>query len=240
MQDTTIKVWDLPLRLFHWLLVFTVAISYLSVKTDWLDVDFHWYAGLVITFLWLFRLSWGFVGTSTAKFVQFFPTPRKLLSYFSRSWQGVGHTPTGALSVFALLLLLAGMITTGVLASDDITLQGPLAKYIDEAFSDQMSEWHSLLFNVLLGLIVLHVLAIVFYGLFKKDNLLTPMIHGKKSVPLSTSLTLPQINQRLGWRLLFSLLLSGALTWLLFSPQAHAIFYHPPPAPVAPASQHAW
>jgi cytochrome b len=240
MQDTTIKVWDLPLRLFHWLLVITVAISYLSVKTDWLDVDIHWYAGLTVTFLWLFRLSWGFIGTSTARFSQFFPTPGKLLSYFSRSWQGVGHTPTGALSVIALLLLLAGMITTGVLASDDITLQGPLAKYIDEAFSDQMSEWHSLLFNVLLGLIVLHVLAIVFYWLFKKDDLLTPMIHGKKSVPLSASLTLKPINKSLGWRLLLSLLIAGALTWLLFSPQAHTFFYQAPPAPVAPASQHAW
>lgn len=240
MQDTIIKVWDLPLRLFHWLLVFTVAISYLSMKTDWLDVDFHWYAGLAITFLWLFRLSWGFVGTSTAKFAQFFPTPRRLTSYFRRTWDGVGHTPTGAASVIALLLLLAGMIATGIFASDDVTLQGPLAKYTDEALSDQMSEWHSLLFNVLLCLIVLHVLAIVFYGLFKKDNLLTPMIHGKKSVPLSTSLTLPPINQRLGWRLLFSLLLSGALTWLLFSPQAHAFLYQPPPVPAAPASQHAW
>ncbi|WP_229007213.1 cytochrome b/b6 domain-containing protein [Methylophilus sp. Leaf408] len=240
MQDTTIKVWDLPLRLFHWLLVITVAVSYVSVKTDWLDVDIHWYAGLSITFLVLFRLSWGIVGTPTARFTQFFPTPRKLLNYFKSSWQGVGHTPTGALSVIALLLLLAGMVATGVIASDDITLQGPLAKYADETLSDQMSELHALLFNVLLGLIVLHVIAIVFYGLFKKDNLLKPMINGKKSVPLAASLTLPPIGKRLGWRLLFSVITAGALTWLLFSPQAHTFFYQPPPAPVVPASQHAW
>lgn len=239
MYDTPVKVWDFPLRLFHWLLVSTVTISYLSVKTDWLNTDLHWYAGISASFLWFFRFIWGFVGTATAQFTQFFPTPRRLLRYFRHGWHEIGHTPTGGLSVIALLLLLGGMIGTGVLSSDDITLQGPLAKYVDESLTDQMSEWHARLFNIFLGLITLHILAIFYYLIFKKNNLLHPMITGVKAVPLSMQTSTP-IRKKF-WRYLWaSLLIAGLLTWGLFSSTAHHFFYQSSPVTTAPASTPAW
>lgn len=238
MHATSVKVWDLPLRLFHWLLVISVAVAYCSTKTDWLTTDVHWYAGMSITFLWLFRVIWGFVGSATAQFRQFFPTPSRLLHSMRHGWQQIGHTPTGGLSVIALLLLLAAMIVTGLFASDDIALNGPIAPYVDESFSDQMSAWHAWLFKGLLSLIALHIAAIAYYLIYKKNNLLQPMITGVKTVSLSVLARLPRANQRLGWRLLGSLLLASLLTWAIFSPTAHHFFYQPPPAIPTPAA--AW
>lgn len=240
MQSLSIKVWDLPLRLFHWCLVACVTIAVVSANTDWLSTDWHWYAGAGMTFLWLFRMVWGLNGSPTARFTQFFPTPRRLLQQLRQGWHPVGHTPTGGLSVIALLLLLASMIITGVFASDDIALQGPLAAYVDESFSDQMSDWHARLFNWLVGLILLHLLAIVYYRVVKHNHLILPMITGRKILALKDIHGWTEAPQRLGWRFAASTLIAGALTGALFSETVHTLFYQPPlPAPV-PASSAAW
>ena len=240
MSEKRIKVWDAPIRLFHWSLLVLVVLAYLSVKTDWLDAEWHWFTGAGITFLASFRLLWGLWGSATARFSQFFPTPIRLVHYFRQTWQGVGHTPAGALSVMAMLLCLLAMITTGLFASDDITLQGPLAQYAGEAFSDQMSDWHGLLFYGLLGLVVLHVLAIGYYWRIRQHALLPAMIHGHATVTVTAAATLPRPVRHRGWRLLASVLLAASLTWLLFSDTGHHLFHPPPPAPAAPTSQHAW
>lgn len=240
MQAVSVKVWDLPLRLFHWLLVTAVVIAYLSAKTDWLDSRLHWYAGLGITFLWIFRILWGVAGSTTAQFSQFFPTPRRLWQQRHHGWQGLGHTPTGALSVIALLCLVAAMIATGVFASDDIALQGPLTPYVNETFSDQMSAWHARLFVVLLGLVSLHLLAIAYYHTVKKNNLIRPMITGRKAMPLTVISAVPDRQCALWWRFLCCVLLAALLTWSIFSPAAHSFFNQPSPVNAAPASPAAW
>lgn len=240
MQALSVKVWDLPLRLFHWSLVIGVTIAFLSAKTEWLSTDVHWYAGTSLTFLWIFRILWGFSGSTTARFSQFFPTPRRLLTHVRHGWHQVGHTPTGGLSVMALLLLLAVMIITGVFASDDIALQGPLTPYVDESFSDLMSDWHARTFNWLLGLIALHLIAIIYYRVVKHNNLLLPMITGRKDLALKDIHGLTDAPQRLGWRFAGSALIAGIITWALFSTTVHTLFYQPTlPAPT-PASSATW
>lgn len=243
MHKIRIKVWDAPIRLFHWALVIAIVLAWLSVNTELVETDWHWYTGLAMTFLLLFRLHWGFLGTLTARFSHFFPTPGRLVRALREPWQEIGHSPTAGLSVFAMLLLLLAMIVTGVFANDDITLQGPLASYVTEDFSDQMSSLHHWFFNGLLALVVLHLIAIAYYWQAKQHNLVPPMIHGRQAVPAHVADKVAphalSVTRHL-FRLATSLLLAAALTWLLFSPQAHALFVDPPPAPVAPASQHAW
>lgn len=241
MINTTLKVWDLPLRLFHWLLVITLVVAYLSIRTEWLETSWHLVTGCMVTFLVVFRVLWGFIGYQSARFSQFFPTPGRLLRYFRQPWHGIGHTPTAGLSVIAMLVVLLGMVMTGVFANDDISLQGPLAEYVDEDWSDAMSDWHGLLFNVLLALVACHLAAIIYYRVFKKDNLVTPMITGRKTLKHLPTLTTSALQPKhYAFRLLLSVLVASLLTTAIFSPLVHQFIFKPPPAPVAPASQHAW
>lgn len=178
-----IHVWDLPTRLFHWSLVLAVTLALATglVGGDWMPV--HGYAGIAIVGLVAFRLVWGLAGAAHARFVNFAPTPGRLRAYLGGRWQGHGHNPLGALSVFALLALLAVQAGTGLVGNDEIAFQGPLASLVDEARSVQLTGLHQQLAYVLLGLIVLHVLAIVAYRVVRKTNLVKPMLTGWKAVP---------------------------------------------------------
>ncbi|GAB2845092.1 hypothetical protein GCM10027277_11420 [Pseudoduganella ginsengisoli] len=177
-----IHVWDLPTRLFHWSLVVavTVALTTGLVGGDWMPV--HGYAGIAIVGLVAFRLVWGIAGAAHARFVNFAPTPSRLRAYLNGRWQGHGHNPLGALSVFALLALLVVQAGTGLVGNDEIAFQGPLATLVDEARSIQLTGLHQQLAYVLLGLIALHVLAIAAYRVLHKTNLVKPMVTGWKDV----------------------------------------------------------
>jgi cytochrome b len=179
-----IEVWDLPLRLFHWSLVAAVVAAFASGEAGGKWMDWHGSLGNVVLGLLVFRVVWGFAGTTHARFQDFFPTPKRLVDYLEGSWQGIGHNPAGALSVIALLLLAGALVGTGLFANDDIAFQGPLYGLISKELSDSLSGWHGLLFNVLAGLVVLHIGAIAFYLRVKKINLVRPMLTGKKSVPI--------------------------------------------------------
>jgi cytochrome b len=240
MKHSPVPVWDLPIRLFHWLLLASVVLAVVAAKTSWLSSDWHEYAGVSITFLWLFRFFWGFLGTQTARFVQFFPTPSRV----SAQWQGhtvaVGHSASGALSVLALLSLLAGMLVTGVFADDDISLHGPLSTYISAELSDWLTEWHGRIFYLLLGMVVLHIAAIAYYARIKRDNLVRPMLSGYKQLPEHTAGNRMPAGGHFWLNLAISLILATGLTWLLFSPQAQALFVQPQAQTVTPVSQHQW
>lgn len=175
---TRIHVWDLPIRIFHWALVaaVTTAIVTGEIGGDWMPI--HEKAGLTIIGLVVFRLVWGFVGSTHARFLNFAPSPKKINAYVKGKWQGVGHNPLGALSVFALLGLLALQAGTGLFSNDDITFSGPLSSFVDEALSHKLTAFHQLLSYLLLGLTALHVLVIGFYVWFKKHNLIKPMVTG--------------------------------------------------------------
>lgn len=172
------RVWDLPVRLFHWLLVASVVFAYVSGKLGGNLIDWHGRAGFLIVGLVVFRILWGFVGTPTARFATFVRGPAAIRAYLKGEWRGVGHNPVGAFSVLALLALVGAQAATGLFTNDDIAYQGPFADWAGKELSDSFHSWHAWLQNGLLALVVLHVAAIAFYLRVKKQNLVKPMITG--------------------------------------------------------------
>lgn len=177
------EIWDLPTRLFHWLLAALIGFSWWSVENSY--VDWHIWSGIAILTLLLFRLLWGVFGSSTARFANFVRGPRTVRSFLrdANSWRAPGHTPLGALSVLALLLVTAAQVGLGLIASDEDRLnQGPLAALVSSAASDTARQIHGVLFYILLALIALHVAAIVYYRLVRGKKLVMPMITGRSEL----------------------------------------------------------
>ena len=176
-------VWDLPTRLFHWALVALIGFSWWAAEED--ELELHIYSGYAILTLLLFRVLWGFFGSSTARFRNFVRGPAVVLGYLrdSKGWRAVGHTPLGALSVVALLGLTGLQVATGLFNGDDDGLvEGPLAPLVGYDLSEAAHDVHEFLFDVLLIFIGLHVAAIVIYRLFLGKKLLGPMISGRAAL----------------------------------------------------------
>jgi cytochrome b len=178
-----IRVWDLPTRLFHWLLMAAIIGSFVSVKIGGNAMIWHGRFGFVVLTLLIFRLAWGFVGPSYARFAQFVKGPGAVLQTLrGQDPNPVGHNPLGALSVLAILLLFLAQALLGLFTSDEIFYDGPLVRHV----SNDMVEWAGRLHRynewVLLGLIGLHVTAIGFYHWVKKKNLVGAMITGDQVV----------------------------------------------------------
>jgi cytochrome b len=177
---TRVAIWDLPTRLFHWLLVGLIGLSWWSAEYHFDDI--HIWSGIAVLSLLIFRLLWGFFGSSTARFASFVKGPSAVFGYLQGTWRGIGHNPLGALSVIALLGMVGVQVGLGLFASDeDGIMQGPLAHLIGFDAQETVTELHEDLFNVLLALAALHVAAIVFYRLRGK-NLVKPMITGDDEV----------------------------------------------------------
>jgi cytochrome b len=175
-----LPIWDLPIRLFHWVLVGLIAFSWWSAEYHYDDV--HIWLGIAVLTLLIFRILWGFFGSSTARFASFIRGPRAVFGYLRGEWRGIGHNPLGALSVVALLGLVSLQVGLGLIASDeDGLMQGPLVNLVSIGVSDTATELHEELFNVLLALIGLHIAAILYYR-FKGKKLVSPMITGKGEV----------------------------------------------------------
>ena len=175
-----VRVWDLPTRLFHWLLVVAVIAMIVTGKIGGNLMDWHGRIGVLLAGLLAFRLAWGALGSTYARFASFFPTPGRVLAYLRGEWRGLGHNPLGALSVFGLLGLLLLQLGTGLAGNDDIAFRGPLYELADKGLSDRLTGLHKILANALVALVALHVAAIVFYARVRKDNLVRPMITGRK------------------------------------------------------------
>jgi cytochrome b len=175
-----LPIWDLPIRLFHWVLVGLIAFSWWSAEYHYDDL--HIWLGIAVLTLMIFRVLWGFFGSSTARFANFIRGPRAVFGYLRGEWRGIGHNPLGALSVVALLGLVSLQVGLGLIASDeDGLMQGPLVNLVSIGVSDTATELHEELFNVLLALIGLHIAAILYYR-FKGKKLVRTMITGKGEV----------------------------------------------------------
>lgn len=224
------RVWDLPIRLFHWLLVASIAFAYISGQLGGNLIDWHARAGFLIVGLVVFRLVWGVVGTPTARFATFVRGPAAIAAYLRGEWRGIGHNPLGALSVLGLLALVGAQAATGLFTNDDIAFQGPFADWVGKELSDRFHGWHALLQNGLLALIGVHVAAIVFYARVKKENLVKPMITGWAEAPATTT----PASRRGGGVVAFvvSALIAGAATWAA----AGGLLPPPPPAAAQPAA----
>lgn len=180
MVGNRIRVWDLPTRLFHWLLVALFALSWWSAENH--AMDWHIRSGTLLLILLAFRLIWGVIGGSTARFAHFVPSPARLRSYLRKDPNAplrAGHNPLGALSVIALLALLSVQVGTGLFAGDVDGLEsGPLAHLVDFDQSRTAAGIHEVAFNLLLALVALHVLAVFYYLVARRRNLIGPMITG--------------------------------------------------------------
>jgi cytochrome b len=180
-----ILVWDLPLRLFHWLLVLLVVVSVVSANIGGNAMQVHLLSGYTILTLVLFRILWGFLGGTHARFATFVRGPAAVIAYLralSRNEAGrhLGHNPAGAWSVMLMLLALFAQVATGLFANDDISTEGPLAKLVSKAMSDRITGIHHLNLWLLFALIGLHLSAIAYYFFHKRENLVKPMLTGFK------------------------------------------------------------
>ena len=191
MQErlAVVRVWDLPTRVFHWLLAALVIASIVSAKIGGNAMPWHFRFGYVIFTLLLFRAVWGLIGGRWSRFASFVYAPATTLRYLrGRSqvaeFHDVGHSPLGALSVLALLALLAAQIATGLFADDEISNTGPLIKFVSGATSAAFTSWHKTYGQrLIIGLSILHVAAVVFYLVRRKNNLVRPMWTGDKLLP---------------------------------------------------------
>lgn len=178
-----IRVWDLPIRLFHWLLVLCVVLSFITVKIGGNAMEFHALIGYCVLTLVIFRVCWGLVGSHHARFIHFVPSPKGLINYIlGKTKAGLGHNPLGALSVLALLFSLGLQATTGLFANDDIAFEGPFAKYVSNDMVQFLTSIHYFNEKVLIILIALHLCAILYYQKFKGENLIKPMLLGDKEI----------------------------------------------------------
>ncbi|WP_144821975.1 cytochrome b/b6 domain-containing protein [Marinobacter piscensis] len=219
----SISLWDLPTRLFHWSLVLAVTGALVSVKLGGTWMVWHERLGLTIVGLLSFRLAWGVVGSTYARFVQFIPGPAAITAYLKGEWRGLGHNPLGALSVMAMLGLLGFQAVSGLFATDAIAFNGPLYRAVSSSWNDTITSWHKMTEWYIYGLIGLHIASVFFYTLVKKDNVLTPMISGRKKV------TEAQGRERTGGGLLafvVALAVAGFAVWV-----ANGGLLAPPPPP---------
>lgn len=227
-----ILIWDWPVRVIHGSFAVGMIAAYITAKCGLIE----WHARIGATLLGLlaFRVAWGFLGSLHARFTHFFPTPRRIGSFVRGEWRGHGHSPIGALSVFALLLMLAAQVATGLFANDDITFQGPLAVYVVKSTSDGLAAWHVRIFYVLLGLVILHIVAIVFYAAVKKKNLVTPMLTGTKTLAAGQEMS----DARVRWgAFVLAASIACLVVWLAFGVSHHVT---PPPSPAATAAAPDW
>lgn len=225
----SVVVWDLPTRLFHWLLALGVAAALVTGLLGGNLMVWHGRIGLGLVGLLAFRIAWGVVGSTYARFADFFPTPARLSAYVRGRWHGLGHNPLGGLSVFALLGLVAWQAGSGLFSNDDIAFEGYLADLVSRDTSDELAGLHRQGLWFIVGLVSLHVAAIFYYLLAKRQNLLGPMVSGTKEGP-------PEAAARHGgWvALLFALLVGGLAVW------GASGAWIPTPPPPPPSAVPAW
>jgi cytochrome b len=184
-NTTAIRIWDLPLRLFHWALVACLVGSLVTVNLGGNWMVWHMRFGYAILSLVLFRIVWGFVGSRYARFTEFVSGPSRVMGYL-RGAPGLGvspgHSPLGSLSVIALILLLLVQAVLGLFANDDIFTEGPLARHISKETSDALTGWHQRNGLAVFALAALHVGAIAFYRFFRGQRLVRAMIGADKFV----------------------------------------------------------
>lgn len=175
-----VRVWDLPTRLFHWAIVALIPLLWWSERIE--NLDLHKRLGYVAAGLLVFRLYWGFAGSSTARFSAFLRGPRAILAYLRGRRAAVGHNPLGALSVVALLASLVVMAVSGLFIADEDGLEfGPFARFVGYDTQVFAARLHGMMFNFLLALILVHLTAVLLYQL-AGNNLVVPMLTGRKTI----------------------------------------------------------
>jgi cytochrome b len=223
-------VWDLPLRLFHWLLVISIFASWGTAKLGFGWMKWHFWFGYWVIGLLVFRLIWGVVGPRHARFRNFLKRPSKVLAYVRRlagtaQIEGsVGHNPLGGLMVVVMLGLLAVQACTGLFATDDIAWAGPYNAAVSATAAGRLTNLHHVNFKIIWCAIGLHLLAILYYTWIKKEALVSAMVTGEKpaeAVPPGQTISGSQL-----WKALGVILLCCVIVYLILreAPSAGAAY----------------
>lgn len=192
----TVKVWDISVRLFHWALVLCIGFLWYSGETGGNIMQWHMYIGYAVLALVIYRLLWGFAGGRYARFKDFIYSPKNTLLYLKESLQRrephyLSHNPLGGWMVVTLLLLVGIQAVSGLFTTDDIFTEGPLFTVVDEKIGYFLTSTHKFTFNLLLACIALHVLAVLYHQIFKREPLVKSMLTGKKTSAQPTANTRP-------------------------------------------------
>jgi len=212
-----VRVWDLPTRVFHWLLVALVGLQWASGEFRLLPMQWHYRLGYATLALVVFRVAWGFAGSDTSRFAQFVRGPGAVLRHLASVFRGervrhAGHNPLGGWSVLLMLASIALQAVSGLFTSDDISEEGPLVAHVATATVHGMTRIHHLCPTVLLVLIVLHVAAVLGHRVFGGDDLITPMLHGRARLEHP-----PRLRFAPTWLALLLLAASAAAVWTLLA-----------------------
>ncbi|MCE2989375.1 MAG: cytochrome b/b6 domain-containing protein [Nitrosomonadaceae bacterium] len=219
-----VYVWDLPVRLFHWLLVASIIGLFVTGKLGGNWMEWHKLIGFFTLGLVVFRIIWGVVGSEYARFASFVRGPGAVLAYLRGSFSGagsdgakpyLGHNPLGALSVLGLLAVVLFQAISGLFADDDILMRGPYANAVSGAISAQLTKLHKLNSDLILVLVGLHLAAIAFYFFVKKENLVKPMLNGSKVADGSTAQAASAQKRPAPWLAWALAICVGVLTYLV-------------------------
>lgn len=205
-------LWDWPVRICHWSIVLLVAACWWTAENH--DIVYHSYCAYALLGVVLFRCYWGFFGSSSARFSYFLQTPAAAFQYFKNLTQrdvppSAGHNPLGGYSALALLFLLLLQIGLGLFSIDvDGFDGGPFADYLSFKTSRLMADWHEITFNILLGFIALHLLAVIYYLLWRRQNLTAAILHGKAHIA-------EPIQAASRMHLIIGIVFAATLVWLI-------------------------
>lgn len=182
----TVRVWDLPIRIFHWALVVCIAGLLITGTVGGNIMVWHFRFGYAVMSLLLFRIVWGIVGGRWGRFASFIYSPASVMAYLKGRGDPAhttGHSPIGAGSVFAMLLILGAQVASGLMSDDEIAFAGPLTRFVSGATVSLATNYHKNYGRwILIALVVLHVAAILFYLWRRNHNLIKPMIVGDKQL----------------------------------------------------------
>ena len=213
---TKVRVWDLPTRIFHWLLVAGIIGLGISGTLGGNVMVWHFRIAYAVLALLLFRIIWGVVGGRWSRFGAFIYSPQSVINYLKgkgKPEHSVGHSPVGAGSVFAMLGVLLLQVASGLVSDDEIAFAGPLTRFVSNATVSLATNYHANIGKwLLLALVVLHIAAIIFY-LWRKHNLVGAMLHGDKELVLPAPSSRDDTASRLAALLIF-LLCIGAAYWV--------------------------
>jgi cytochrome b len=217
LAEVRVRIWDAPVRLVHWLMAVLLGVSWWTANAG--KMDFHRFSGYGLLGLLTFRIYWGFAGSSTARFANFVKGPAAIRAYLKLLPARIGahrpaqpgHNPLGALSVIALLTLLVAQVTLGLFAVDiDGIESGPLSSHVSFDAGRYCAKLHARNFNFLLAIVILHVAAVLFYLVYKRENLIAGMVHGRRAFPAGAA---PQVTFVSMSRLIAGAALAGLVVW---------------------------
>ncbi len=211
----TIRVWDLPTRIFHWCFALTVLSQFITASLGGEAMVWHVRLGYLALTLVLFRLIWGVVGSTSARFRTFLCAPKTVWQFFralmkKESPATWGHNPMGGYAVMLMLLLVLLQASLGLFSNDDIFIEGPLFPLISKALSDILTGWHGMVATLVALMIGLHLLAVLYHQFTLKEKIIDAMITGRKSGDHP-----PELTTQPPWKALVALLIAAALTALI-------------------------